>query len=99
VPKVKTLSGSSSSAGGHEAAAAPASVNKRRAASRQVITADKRHWLMAMARAVKTMTKRATKKARGTRGRAMRARVTGVRATRAMAETSSREEGDDGQNN
>jgi hypothetical protein len=42
-----------------------------------------------MARAVKTMTKRATMKAR-----AMRAR-----ATRVMAETSAREEGGDGHNN
>jgi hypothetical protein len=51
--------------------------------------ADRRHQRTAMARAVKTMTTRATKKVR-----AMMAR-----ATRAMTETSPREEGDDGHNN
>jgi hypothetical protein len=44
---------------------------------------------MATARAVKTMTTRAAKKARAMM----------VRATRAMTETSPREEGDDGHNN
>jgi hypothetical protein len=46
----------------------------------------------AMARAVKTMAMRVTKKARGLR-------VTKVRVTRVMMETSPREEGDDGHNN
>ncbi len=45
-----------------------------------------------MARAVKTMATRATKKARGSR-------VTRVRVTRVMMETSLREEGDNGHNN
>ncbi len=45
-----------------------------------------------MARAVKTMARRATKKARGSK-------VTRVRVTRVMMETSPREEGDDGHNN
>jgi hypothetical protein len=46
----------------------------------------------AMARAVKTMARRATKKARGLK-------VTRVRVTRVMMETSPREEGDYGHNN
>ncbi len=45
-----------------------------------------------MARAVKTTAMRVTKKARGSR-------MTRVRVTRVMTETSPREEGDDGDNN
>ncbi len=83
------MSGSSGSAGRREAALAPASVDERRAAGRRAIAADRRHQRTAMARAVKTMTTRVTKKAR-----AMRAR-----AKRVMTETSPREEGDDGHKN
>ncbi len=51
--------------------------------------ADRRHWLMATARAVKGMTTRVTKKVRAMMARAMRV----------MTETSPREEGDNGHNN
>ncbi len=71
---------------------APASADEVCAAGGQAFAADRGHWWMAMARAVKTLAMRATKKARGSR--AMR-----VRATRVMTETSPREEGDDGHNN
>ncbi len=53
------------------------------------MAADRRHWQTSTARAVKATTTFLMKKVR-----AMMAR-----ATRAMAETSPREEGDDGHNN
>jgi hypothetical protein len=62
------------------------------AAGGRAFTADRRHWRLATARAVKTTAMRATKKARG-------ARTMRVRATRVMTKTSPREEGDDGHNN
>ncbi len=78
------MSGSRNSTGGQEAAAAPVSTDKRHAAGGQVITMNRRHRRMATARAVKTRTTRATKKARGTR----------VRVRRAMTEASPKEKGD-----
>ncbi len=72
-----------------EAAAAPASADKRHAAGAWAITVDRRHWQTETPRAVKTATTRATKKAWALR----------ARATRAMMETSPREEGDNGYNN
>ncbi len=68
---------------------APASVDERRAVKGRAIVADRRHQWTARARAVKTMTSRATKKVR-----AMMARV-----TRVMTKAFPREEGDDGHNN
>jgi hypothetical protein len=68
---------------------APASADERRAVGGRAIAADRRHQRMATARAVKRMKTRATKKVRAMM----------VRATREMTETSSREEGDDENNN
>jgi hypothetical protein len=62
---------------------------RRHAVGGRAIAADRRHQQLAMARVVKTMTTRMTKKVR-----AMMAR-----ATRAMTETSPREEGDNRHNN
>jgi hypothetical protein len=53
---------------------------------------DRRHWRLAMARAVKTTATRARKKARGLG-------TMWARTTRVMTETSLREEGDNGHNN
>jgi hypothetical protein len=64
-------------------------VDKRHAVGGQAIPADRRHQHTAKARAVKTTTTRVTKKVR-----AMMAR-----ATRAITETSPREEGDNWHNN
>jgi hypothetical protein len=64
-------------------------VDERHAIGGRAIAADRRHQRTATARAVKMTTTRATKKVR-----AMMAR-----ATRAMTETSLREEGDDRHNN
>ncbi len=50
---------------------------------------DRKHWQMAMVRAVKMTTMRAMKKVRAAR----------ARATRVMTETSSKVEGDNGLNN
>ncbi len=86
------MSGSSGFAGKQEAAAAAESADERRAAGVRAFVVDRRHWQSAMARAVKMTATRATKNARGSR-------MTRVRATRVMTETSPREEGDDGHNN
>jgi hypothetical protein len=67
-------------------------VDERHAAGEQAFTADRRHWQLATARAVKTTAMRATKKAK-------ESRTTRVRTTKVMKETSPREEGDHGHNN
>jgi hypothetical protein len=90
--KKRATSGSSGSAGGQEAAAAAESADKRRAAGGRAFAVDRRHWQSAMARVVKTMAMRATKKARGSKTMRMR-------AMRVMTETSPREEGNVGHNN
>jgi hypothetical protein len=71
---------------------APASADERHAANGWAFVADRRHLQTATARVVNTMAMRAMKKARGLR-------VTGVRATRVIMETSPREERDNGHNN
>jgi hypothetical protein len=87
------MSGSNGPAGGQEAAVAPASADERHAANGRAFAADRRHPRTATARVVNTTATWATKKARGLR-------VTRVRATRVIMETSpTREEGDDGHNN
>ncbi len=68
------------------------SAAKRRAAGGWAFAVDRRHWWMATARAVETTATTVMKKARGSR-------MTRVRATKVMMETSLREEGDDGHNN
>ncbi len=60
--KYRATSGSSGSTGGWEAAAAPASADERHAAGGRVISADRRHRWMVMARTVKMTKMRATKK-------------------------------------
>ncbi len=71
---------------------APASVDERRAANGRAFATDRRHPQKATARVVNTTAMRVTKKAR-------RLKVTRVRATRVIMETSPMEEGEDGHNN
>jgi hypothetical protein len=67
----------------------PASEDERHAVGGQAIAADRRHQQMAKARTVKMTTIRVMKKVRAMM----------VRATRAVTETSPREEGDNGHSN